>query len=472
MQVAYKTIISVDVKTPIENLFDLTKNWIIGSQHKLTGIEQLEQFTFGDEKKLEYRNEVTQYSFHNDEGLSAMLFSFEEVDKIGRANVTFLTEVVGVKEKDRFDISISISRESDDPSFRLNKINKPYLVKMIIKDLSSGKDGGFTVDEKPKKLEYTDNDLGLAYKIVNFNTSNRMPIVYISAWYRHYYFVDPDELSKKLSGMAHVVIEPDTEFSKKLISKYGKGFPFNGAVAVYWPEGKGWKKFIAETEYEDCVKMESEIISHVEESLVLYKTPYELTPLYIKEMQSKHRISMIHKKSSEFNDLFEVYENDINTKDMVIDDCRREIEMLKQQLKVRNTLDVDESLSFKSGIENEFYSGEIRDVILDHLASLIQNMREDARGTHLIKSFVNANKKYGNYDRKKKELKDLEKSLDRYSEKNEKSLENIGFKKISDNKHVKMFFYGDSRYSTTIQKTGSDHRGAKNTVRDIRNTIF
>lgn len=42
------------------------------------------------------------------------------------------------------------------------------------------------------------------------------------------------------------------------------------------------------------------------------------------------------------------------------------------------------------------------------------------------------------------------------------ALQDLGFEITEDGAHYKLMYCGDSRYRTTIAKTGSDHREGKN----------
>ena len=53
-----------------------------------------------------------------------------------------------------------------------------------------------------------------------------------------------------------------------------------------------------------------------------------------------------------------------------------------------------------------------------------------------------------------------------------RGLEEMGFSISDDGKHYKLVFQGDDRYTFTLAKSGSDHRGGLNAAGDIARLLF
>ena len=79
------------------------------------------------------------------------------------------------------------------------------------------------------------------------------------------------------------------------------------------------------------------------------------------------------------------------------------------------------------GEEEEFYQGEIREMILDAIAEKLKNLGEKTRRWDALTDVLNAN----------------------------------DYQNIRDERE-RLTYYGDGRYKTTIAKTGSDWREGKN----------
>jgi hypothetical protein len=56
--------------------------------------------------------------------------------------------------------------------------------------------------------------------------------------------------------------------------------------------------------------------------------------------------------------------------------------------------------------------------------------------------------------------------------KTRRGLEEMGFAISDEGKHYKLVFQGDDRYTFTLPKTGSDHRGGLNAASDIARLLF
>ena len=53
-----------------------------------------------------------------------------------------------------------------------------------------------------------------------------------------------------------------------------------------------------------------------------------------------------------------------------------------------------------------------------------------------------------------------------------RELEEIGFSITEDGKHYKLVFRDDGRYTFSLPKSGSDHRGGLNAASDIGRLLF
>ena len=70
------------------------------------------------------------------------------------------------------------------------------------------------------------------------NNSFELPVVYISSTQNDNYYIDPDELSKKLYGIAFVYKEPNSSFSKNLKNITNGKNPYNGTVGIFYKNNR------------------------------------------------------------------------------------------------------------------------------------------------------------------------------------------------------------------------------------------
>ncbi|WGW05431.1 hypothetical protein [Tropicibacter oceani] len=112
---------------------------------------------------------------------------------------------------------------------------KPYFVKMAIDD-------GWTVDDGAIPLaDYAHSALALGSDFVSqallHGGDNILPIIYLSAPFQTS-GLNPDDISRyafQMGGVAHIVVEPDRDFSSELMEKTGGRNPYGGTMALISP---------------------------------------------------------------------------------------------------------------------------------------------------------------------------------------------------------------------------------------------
>ena len=63
-------------------------------------------------------------------------------------------------------------------------------------------------------------------------------MIYISSTQNDKYFINPDELSKTLYGIAHVFKEPNNSFSKQLKKISNGKNPYNGTAGIFYKNNR------------------------------------------------------------------------------------------------------------------------------------------------------------------------------------------------------------------------------------------
>ena len=114
------------------------------------------------------------------------------------------------------------------------------------------------------------------------------------------------------------------------------------------------------------------------------------------------------------------------------------------------------------GEEEEFYQGEIREMILDAIAEKLKNLGEKTRRWDALTDVLNANDYQNIRDERERTVKILFKDYKTLSASMRQQLLELGFEITEEGKHYRLTYYGDGRYKTTIAKTGSDWREGKN----------
>jgi len=98
------------------------------------------------------------------------------------------------------------------------------------------------MDIKEEPYYFKNEDIDLAAELINGDLDCRLPIIYISVYKNKKYLLSKNaiaELAKELSGIAHVVVEPNRDFSLELSELTNNLNVFKGYIGIYWANGDG-----------------------------------------------------------------------------------------------------------------------------------------------------------------------------------------------------------------------------------------
>lgn len=124
------------------------------------------------------------------------------------------------------------------------------------------------------------------------------------------------------------------------------------------------------------------------------------------------------------------------------------------------------------GDEEEFFPGEIKEIILSILDEALSSCKEQSRRNDVMKDLLDHNS-YGHVCQKhQKQIKELMTGYSVMSSALRGALMDLGIHIQDDGKHDKLVYYGDHRYQTTMSKTGSDVREGRNIASKIIKTMF
>ncbi|MBF2057921.1 MAG: hypothetical protein IGQ45_12070 [Cyanobacterium sp. T60_A2020_053] len=121
--------------------------------------------------------------------------------------------------------------------------------------------------------------------------------------------------------------------------------------------------------------------------------------------------------------------------------------------------------------EKNFYPDEIKEIILDLLKQSLHNVYEGSRRDHILRDLLHNNPSNGSLESLKKEIHDLFNNYRSLNPKMRRDLGHLGFQFV-DNKHHKIRFYQDDRYTHTFASSASDHRAGTNNASEICRLIL
>lgn len=273
--------------------------------------------------------------------------------------------------------------------------------------------------------------------------------------------------------MAHVVIEPNRAFSRRLQIDVGSSNVYGGAIGIYWPDQGGRRELFLSRDFVSPHALKKAIVEAVRTALTNRRPLDICTWLYAEEINSKTHIATLKKSGSkEIDDYVSAFDKELNAKDERLLQAESEIRRLKDANKALEKRNAGAGpLSSTSPTETDLYPGEISCIIADALndamaRTLIGSRRHDVLSS-VVASF-GSNTSLADRRTKIKELLRDYRSLDG---KTRRSLESFGFSISEEGKHYKLVFQ-DDRYVFSLPKSGGDWRGGMNMVSDIAGKLF
>lgn len=219
----FSTVFPLAENCTPEDVALLMKRWIIGSQHSAFG-EELELAGVGEKQWQESRGK---------EGISGISTKDSNTDYVAirwentdNDDVTWTTDVIFEGAPDGNRVSIQVRCESETTVLRLPPARKPYIVRQLISEFGGAEDGALKVSDEPVQL--SNADIEYAADMISSNCGNILPIAYLSAPTRGEFLVSGVKLAHWLSGIAHVVIEPNREFSFRLMQEVNHQNAYGG----------------------------------------------------------------------------------------------------------------------------------------------------------------------------------------------------------------------------------------------------
>lgn len=449
----------------VSELLNIVKQWLVGSPHAHWQYSDFQEEPWGDITTYSSSGQTLRVACIRADGaewIGAQLTWTED----GRRDWT--AEIIGRDSENTLWVAVRVDCNLLNPGDVLPKPRKPYIIRILMQKLPGGKDAGIRISEKPLYLrEY---DVDLAANLITGKLGNRLPIVYVSAGYRGKPYVDPERLVRHLSGMAHVVVEPSRYFSFTLARHVEGNNPYGGAIAIYWPGG-GQERLLPSNI--TPTQMLTWAIDTVRTALTRIRPTSELTWSYLQEIISRARIEELKAiGSTEVDEYVAAFDAELAAKDERLRSAERELARLAAEnaaLKARASVATS---ILSPGNEQEFYPGEIRDVIVYALRAAVRHLPPGSRPAHVIEDVLRANAISDLRSSLADEIKNAVSRMDKFGREERSTLESLGFDIEDAGKHIKARYHGDDRYQFVIAKTAGDRRSSKNLASQIVRTLF
>lgn len=458
-----------------EKFFELVVRWNQDSpHHRIDGIEWDGGYRhrWGDMKNM---LEITEY---ND--VAAAHFVQSE------HGVHWTTEFI--LHTERREIGIYLSREATENTVYFHKEFKPpYFLKLLMRENVLGSDGGLTISEYPHSFGATaDEQQVLTQLCLEDAGAFRLPVVYLTRdWFTEQCVVDEGELTRRLCGVAHVLVESDKDVSRTLKDLCHGQNVYNGGMAIYFPSVSAAAKRFIPYDGMDVEKVMTQMVRMIFRYMNQQKRERLDTWDGIQMMQmrwqtkqllaEKRRIEENRKQTSKEKEQYwdEYVKAQTQVEALTEQNARLQSELAVLRARVDS---MGENPLLYYGDEKEFYQGEmlefVRTALSEKLDRLPKEKDRHLRCADVLQDLLNANECEEIQAQRQTELKRVLKGYRTLTPDIRWTLIDIGFKITSDGKHHKLTYYDDERYTVPMAKSGSDWRGGDNLFSEIKKRIY
>lgn len=350
----------------------------------------------------------------------------------------------------------------------------PHFITLLIEKGFLAKDRDLPVLRTP--IAVTDVDLEMCKRAFTEDNGYRLPVVFVSRTAEDKFPLSITWLASRLKGAAHVLVEESAESCAEIRKFLKMGNEPFGAVRIYYPLGTVRHKkfrFRSATGNED-VRLEK-VIRHVIQYGIAQRVERFCTWNGVNgavlNNQLDHQIAV--RKNAETEKLRAEAE-----KDEVYETFSEDLQALQER--VTELMKANEALQYENqglrakyassdavpllyfGDEEEFYEGEIRDMVLGVLDEALAATEKATRKGNILEDVLENNVYQHLSDERKQKVKALFKGYKSLTGAMRQELMALGFEITEAGKHYKLTYGGDARYMVTIAKTPSDNRSGIN----------
>jgi len=274
--------------------------------------------------------------------------------------------------------------------------------------------------------------------------------------------------------MAHVVVEPNRPFSVRLKIDVASQNVYGGTVGVYWPEGTGRRSFFLGQEFESSAELERAVVDEVRSALVNRRPLERCTRSTAKQLASRQaQAALLAAGSRDLAGYAALAKQELSETQSKLEAAEREARRLQAEIRMYEARhSAGGGVTLNTGAEQDFFAGEIADIIRDALNDASSRVPTDSRRSHVLTSILAANPDAGEATRMRETIKSLLRGSSSLDAKMRRGLADLGFAIEEGGKHHKIIFRGDDRYTFTLPKSGSDNRGGLNAANDIARLLL
>ncbi len=470
----FSTVLEINDSLTPDEFIRLAIEWNQTSTYEINRIPEIQwngerNIRFGDENRWlaveEYQNE------------NIIAIRYEKTDAEGAVWDT--DYVINFNE---MKMSVRLDRSYLESALTVGRaFSTPHFITILIEHGHLKPDGDLPVSNKPVLIDETNIDL--LSGVINGERNYRLPVVYVSKTYYDEDPVDTGRMAGRLKGVAHILVQKERWSNSVIRRACEEKNEYHGAIGIYFP--KEHKKFM----YRAYDGIDELLMERVIRAVIHYSNTQMVDTLYTwtgvnnallrdqYSSQKEGRLAAELEKAQALDEaekLIESVDDDIRRLQDHVTKLIKQIETLTYENQgLRAKIDRAEDLPLLFfGEEEDFYQGEIRDIILSAIAEKLKNTQPGSRRQHILADILERNAYEGLADKRAEELKKLLTGYKTMSSTTRQALLDFGFTITEEGKHYRLTYYGDTRYKTTLAKTGSDVREGMNSAQQIIRGMF
>lgn len=473
----FSTVLSINDTTSKDDFIRLAIEWNQGSPHKENVIPGL---VWNGEKNIRYGDDSLWLAIEEYRNQNTIAIRYEKTETDGVVwDTDYVMNFNDMKMSVRLDRSYLESALTVESGF-----STPHFISLLVEKGYIKDDNNLPVSNRPVIIDK--DNLDILVDVINGVSHYRLPVVYISKTFFGEDPVNVKWIASRLKGVAHVLVQKEGWLNSRLRRDCDDKNEYYGAIGIYYPnQAVGHKRFLYRAyEGSDDILMERVI-----RSVIQYSNSQMVDTLYTwsgvnnallrdrYSSQKEERLAAELEKAKALNDADELiayFDDDIKKLQQQVEQLTKANDALSyenQGLKAKLDSTEDVAIIYL-GVEDEFFPGEIKEMILEAVAEKLKNTAAKTRRYDVLADIIQRNGFEGASEKRANTIKILLRDYRTMSGTLRQALMDLGFTITEDGKHYRLTYYGDGRYKTTVSKTASDHREGKNIASTIIKNMF
>lgn len=448
-----------------EKLARCVADWLRGSPYRKfshSDIDKLEETISGQVSADNQQIEAEKFGQDEEESVA---FRHIAVD----GDIQWTTTIIFYRHDGEMWVSVRTDHASASAVSSVQQAKKPQIVKFILSEIGGGLDGELFVSDTPHEL--AESDVNMAVRLLNGDSANQLPVVYVSRASDQSLAINPAPLAKALGGLAHVVVEPSRRFSFALRDDTQSGNAYGGAVGIYYPTGE---RTLMLPKGESDHDLRFDIGFRVRRSLLVKRPHSRGTWSNVEAMRGRRELEKLRELGSTDVDAYaEAFDKELNALQEKVVSAEEENARLKNELFVANQrLSSAKNSTSLSTNTQDYFPNEAEEFLRDAIQGALGGLSDESRRYEILREVLSGIPASDEAQKRKEQLKEALRGARGLDAGLKDTLTKLGFEIDSSGKHHKLTYQGDERYTFTMAKTASDHRAGLNMSSEISKRIY